>query len=258
MLHYTQNKKIVAQEICLVLLHGFCENLHFWDYFVATISHIPIICIDLPGFGKSPQIESLKNIENIAQEVYQTLHNLQVEQYIVVGHSLGGYVALALAEKYPQSLRGIALLNSTAYADSEEKKQNRNKVIESLEQYGSKPFLSNFFPNLFYQENLAKFAQELQKLHEEAQNIEVETLIQMSKAMRDRKNYAPILANLTVPVLFIVGKNDAILPLALHQEQFFLPKDAQIVLQANTGHLSILENPIKTGQLLLQFYQYCN
>jgi pimeloyl-ACP methyl ester carboxylesterase len=260
MLHYQDHNTNKNQhKPTVVLLHGFCENKSIWQSFVDEHTHLfRIICLDLAGFGESPispkttNIESI-NIETMATEVQETLLHLKVETCMMFGHSLGGYVTLAFAEKFSTMLVGIGLINSTAFADSEEKKQNRNKLIESLENYGVKPFLATFFNNLFYQPNVLKFEKEIAQLILQAQNLTAETVIQTTKAMRDRKDYSLVLKNLTIPVLFVVGKNDAILPLDLHKEQFYLPKTSLIYLLENVGHMAMFEAKTQLNYILKTF-----
>ncbi len=249
MLSYLTNT--TENEPTIVLLHGFCENKNIWKSFTNNYSkQFRIISIDFSGFGDSPFSSESTTIEAIATQVHQTLESLKVEKCLLVGHSLGGYVTLAFAEKHPKMLFGIGLINSTAFADSEEKKQNRNKLIESLEVYGVKPFLSTFFNNLFYEGNLPKFEKEIQQLISQAQNLTADTLIQTTKAMRDRKSYATFLENTEIPVLFVMGKNDAILPLDLHREQFNLPKETMIYLADKVGHLAIFEAEIEVNNCI--------
>jgi pimeloyl-ACP methyl ester carboxylesterase len=263
MLYYVDNKNFTPANHTIVLLHGFCENSGIWQEFDIESADKPrIICIDLPNFGKSPALLNTTHtheisIENMADAVHELLQHLEISDCAMFGHSLGGYVTLAFADKYPKMLKGIGLINSTVYADSEEKKQNRNKLIESLETYGTKPFLSTFFTNLFYEKNLPKFEKELAWLQNEAQNLTTETLIQTTKAMRDRKDYTALLQNLDIPVLFIVGKHDTILPYELHKEQFLLPKEATIQVGEEVGHLSMFEAKDQTFAAMLNFSLCC-
>lgn len=261
MLYYIDNKNFTPTNHTIVLLHGFCENSTIWQEFHIDSADKPrIICIDLPNFGKSPSLLHHTHeisIENMADAVYKLLQHLGISHCTMFGHSLGGYVTLAFADKYPKMLKGIGLINSTAYPDSEEKKKSRNKLIESLETYGTKPFLSTFFTNLFYEKNLPKFEKELQYLMTEAQNLTAETLIQTTKAMRDRKDYTTLLKKLNIPVLFVMGKNDAILPYELHKEQFSLPKKATAQIDDEVGHLSIIEAKEQTMSAIFIFSDAC-
>ncbi len=115
----------------VILIHGFCETFAIWKPLVNKLafSH-KVITLDLPGFGKSPLPESPFSITDIADQVHLWLLEKNLLGSIIIGHSLGGYVALALAEKYPDSIKGFGLMHSTAFADDEEKKHSRNKTIE--------------------------------------------------------------------------------------------------------------------------------
>ena len=134
----------------VVFLHGFCETREIWENFLEPLSSVcRVILIDLPGFGGNPPLESPLTIADMAEQVYNTILAIGVDQCIMIGHSMGGYVALAFCEKFPSRLKGLGLFHSTAYADSSEKKQARDKTIDFIERYGTEEFVEEFVPPLF-------------------------------------------------------------------------------------------------------------
>src|SRR5581483_8639197 len=115
----------------IVLLHGFPENLGIWQEFSAALSKsFRVICIDLPGLGESECIGYVHTMDLMAKCVQSVMHELNLRRYVVVGHSMGGYVALAVAELFPENLRGLCLFHSAAFPDSDEKKLDRDKASE--------------------------------------------------------------------------------------------------------------------------------
>ncbi len=141
----------------VVLLHGFGEDATIWNNQVDFLkAYFTVITIDLPGSGKSKTEDStlnnnneLSTIDYYADIVNALLANITIEKFTMLGHSMGGYITLAFAEKYSEKLYGFGLIHSTAYADTEEKKTNRQRSIEMLEQYGSYAFLKTSIPTLF-------------------------------------------------------------------------------------------------------------
>jgi pimeloyl-ACP methyl ester carboxylesterase len=258
-LHHNLYSTANAQPLpTLVLLHGLCESSHFWHEIAKKLqAKANIISIDLPGFGKSPLLSNITTLASIADEVHAVLMANQVNKCVMIGHSLGGYVALAFAEKYAHTLLGVGLCNSTALADTADKKDKRNKLIESLEQNGIRPFLSSFFQGLFAPQNVQKFEQQIETLQQEAKNISVETLIKITEILRDRPDYSHVLKKLACPALFIVGKEDTVLPLQLHQEIFLMPQHTTLYLQENVGHLSVIEAPQQTTIAIESFLAIC-
>lgn len=226
----------------VVLIHGFCESKDLWTAFEAKLATFcQVISLDLPGFGESTANTHYDSMDALAQEVHILLEALHVDEYIVIAHSLGGYVALALAEAHPQSVLGLGLFHSTAYADSEEKQHSRDKTAAFIEKNGVGAFLENFVPSIFYKERHAELKSEIDRLFTITRNTPLATAVAVTKAMRDRPNQSMVLKEADFPILFIAGKEDTAVPLEANKEQFFLPKHATIHLLAETGHMGMFE-----------------
>lgn len=254
MLHYTDTGKGTP----IVLLHGFCEDSTLWDYHVDFLSQsFRVICIDLPGFGKNPALENETSIEKIAEEIRNTILSLELTKHIMIGHSLGGYITLAYAELYPQDLLGIGLFHSTAFADSEEKKINRNKAIDFITEHGVAVFAKNFISPLFNPSVRDNFTSEIAELVKIVANTPLSTVINVTKAMRDRKSKIDILKELNTPVLYIIGKSDTSVPLEMSLAQCHLPKNSTVHLYEKTGHMGMIERKVETALAMLGFCSLC-
>lgn len=124
-----QRKKIAYQlqgkGTPVVFVHGFCEDSMVWDEFIPEIvaAGYNVLTLDLPGFGESEVVQDA-SVEVIADVINAVLVELQLSNIILIGHSLGGYVALAFAKKYADKLIGLGLFHSQPYADSEEKRKS--------------------------------------------------------------------------------------------------------------------------------------
>ena len=166
---------VYGEGLPVVLLHGFAETSSIWNNQIKCLSNYSKLIIpDLPGSGESQlQHDSSNNlsIEDFSNAIYSIIQNENIEQCIMLGHSMGGYVALAFAENYPEKLKAFGFVQSTAFADSEEKKQNRLRGIEMIENYGSYTFIKNTTPNLFTQTFKTTHAAKIEQLIEQGKSF---------------------------------------------------------------------------------------
>jgi pimeloyl-ACP methyl ester carboxylesterase len=242
----------------VLFLHGFCETKEIWTQFIKPMgTAYRILTVDLPGFGESRQNPNYHSVEDMADEVARLIDALHLPQFIVVAHSLGGYVALALAERNPEQMAGLCLFHSTAFADTEEKKQTRNKTADFIEKNGVAPFIDNFVPPLFFKDRHEELKAEIERTREICLTTPQETAIAVTKAMRDRPDRTHVLQEATYPVLFIAGKADEAIPFQAAKEQFFLPNHAIVQVLARTGHMGMFEHPEETRQMVEKFVGLC-
>lgn len=241
--------------IPVVLLHGFCETKEIWNETISCLSKTArVIAPDLPGFGDNPALSSSVSIDTMAEDVYDFLQDLEIKEGIVVGHSLGGYISLALAEKYPEWIQGLCLFHSTALADTEEKKEKRNKTIVALENNGIEAYAGSFIRGLFYEPDNPRLKGTIETLMEDIAGTHLSTAIEVTKAMRDRPDRTQVLKNADYPVLFIAGKEDTAVPLLTLQEQVFMP-EGTVYFQAllHTAHMGMFESKEETLEILSAF-----
>lgn len=222
----------------IILLHGFAESTEVWLPLTEELKNqFRLIVIDLPGFGNSPEPEGEFSLEDIANQIHDFLNEIGLVRYSIVGHSLGGYVALALAGLYPENIQTLILLHSTAGPDSEEKKHSRNKTIAFLQKNRGLNFLASFVPPLF---SIPK-RDWIDRILLKAQNIKDTTLIAYTKAMRDRANREDVLSFKEFKSLIIAGEHDTILPVDLLEKQSKSAKNASFSLLRGSGHMGMLE-----------------
>jgi len=194
----------------VVLLHGFLENNTMWNTVVEKISkRNRVICVDLLGHGKTGSIGYIHSMEEMAEAVKTVLQELKIRRAIFIGHSMGGYVALAFAEKYPKNVKGLCLLNSTSQADSEERKKLRLRANEmAKENYETLVKMS--IGNLFAEQPREQFSEVIDKIRIEALKTPVRGYIAASEGMRLRENKEGVL-QIIDKRLMIAGKQDSIL-----------------------------------------------
>tara|TARA_B100000809_G_scaffold207762_1_gene210202 strand:- start:53 stop:820 length:768 start_codon:yes stop_codon:yes gene_type:complete len=251
------NYRITGQGDVLLLIHGFCENLSLWGNVHSFLPNNTVLAIDLPGFGDSPLSLDM-SISSMSNQVHALLEQLNITKCTIVGHSLGGYVALDFAERFAEKVSGLGLFHSTAFEDSEEKKENRNKTFTFIEKHGVSNFANSFVSTLFYPQNRNRFETIIEQLTDVVKNTNKEAVLQTTLAMRDRKTKIDVLKNLTVPVLFIVGKEDQAVPMEKSLEQCYLPKDSIVHLYDNTAHMGMFEKEKETNYALKNFMNYVN
>lgn len=243
----------------VVLLHGFAEDGNIWNEQISFLQqHCQLIVPDLPGSGKSDLLKK----ENVTIEDYATCLNALLEhegigRCIVLGHSMGGYITLAFAEMFPAKLTGFGFVHSTAFADSEDKKNTRKKGIKFIEEHGVYPFLKSSTPNLFSDQYKKEHSERIAALIEQGKNFTKEALIQYYNAMIKRPDRTRVLQKSKVPVLFIIGSEDVAAPPEDLLKQVHLPKVSYIHIIKDVGHMSMWEKPSELNDHLLEFIKNC-
>ena len=232
----------------LVLLHGFAENGQIWDQQRNVLSdHFQVI---------TPDLQPL-TIEGMADAVYADLQAAGISKAVIIGHSMGGYVALAMAEKYPEILQGFGLFHSTALADTEEKKEARRKSIKLMEQYGSEAFVKQAFPAMFSPTYKSQHPESVEAYIKMGMTCPLASMEAYYEAMIARPDRTAVLRNVNVPVLFVIGKDDTAVPLQSVLPQVSMPRVSSIYIFEATGHMGMWEVPDESNQLLQQFTLFC-
>lgn len=238
----------------MLLLHGFAEDGNIWQNQIAFLkNHFKLIIPDLPGSGFSPMLDGEIGIDDYANEIKILLDKEGINQCILLGHSMGGYISLAFAEKNPEYLKGLGLIHSTAFADSEEKKQIRLRGIKTIEEYGSFQFLKTTTPNLFADKFKNEKTEILEKFIEEGNNFTKQSLKQYYRAMMQRPDRTMVLKKSKVPVLIIAGLEDRAIPVNDLLQQAHMPQVSYFHILKNVAHMGMWEDPEKTNRLLASF-----
>ena len=220
----------------IVLIHGFLESHTMWD-FLDLESNFRVVCIDLPGHGNSKKCPPISSIERTAQCLKMTLDHLNLSEFHIIGHSLGGYAGLSFLEQF--GLNGILiLLNSNHWQDDEKKQADRLRVA-NLALKNKRLFIREAIPGLFsYPE---KFPEEIEKLKQEAFEIPAAHIAAFSVAMRNRKNQLKTLKKHSKKISILQGESDKLCP---HERMEIdvsrLMVDYTII--PNAGHMSFIEN----------------
>ena len=254
--------RTVGEGKTVVLIHGFGEDSDIWDYQVNFLkNHFHIILPDIPGSGRSEMVPDA-NIETYAEIINAILENErasaclpETERITIIGHSMGGYITLAFAEEYPEQLNSFGLFHSTAFADSEEKKQIRTKAIDFINEKGSHVFLKTSTLGLFTNSFAEQHPERINELIEKGKRFSAEVLVQYYEAMIARPDRTNILKTFSKPILFIIGEHDMAIPLESSLQQCYLPIQSHVTLLEKSAHMGMWEETEKCNQVLLDFLQ---
>jgi len=224
----------------IFLLHGFLESSTMWNPLIQEFSKKnTLVTIDFPGHGKSGVIAETHSMELMAEVVNEVIQNLQISSATFIGHSMGGYVALAYAELFPEKVEKLILLNSTPIADSEERKENRNRALKVIDQ-NPQAYISMAIGNLFAETSREKFASEIETLKNEAYSFPVEGIKAAIKGMRDRKDRTEVLTGFKKGKYMILAEDDPILPIL--EAKKIAEQCGCSVKIIEGGHMSMIEN----------------
>lgn len=224
----------------IVLLHGFLESSDIWDDFTEEFSQQrQVIRLDLPGHGQSETVAEVHPMELFAEAVDFVLQELKVVKVDLLGHSMGGYVALAFLERFPEKVNNIILLNSTTMADNEERRKNRDRSTE-LVCRNKDAFVRMAISNLLTPANNEKFRVETAILKERALEFPTDGISAALQGMKIRKDRTQVLKQFKGGKFILAGEED---PLLDFLEIKTLAEETDSSLHSfPDGHLSYLEN----------------
>jgi pimeloyl-ACP methyl ester carboxylesterase len=234
----------------LIFIHGFPMHQGVWDDFADRFSNrFKVLTLDLPGFGKSPLLPAPFSIAQVADQVLQLIVQENLEQSALIGHSLGGYVALAMIEKRPDLFSSLALFHSTALADTPEKKESRNKVVDFVSKNGALAFTTSFIAPLFANPGHPA----IDRVRTIAGHSSAEAVIGYTKAMRDRPDQTKTLKSFKKPTLFLMGNKDPGIPIASVTAQAALCQYPETHILQDVGHMGMFEKAAEAASKIEGF-----
>lgn len=241
----------------LVLLHGFLQNLDVWSsYVLSYMNRLRVITVDLPGHGLTDTFCDVHTTDFMARIVKEVLNAAGVDQCVMVGHSMGGYVALAFADQYPYSVRGLGLINSHALSDGAEQRQRRQEVCDAVRQNRAS-FIVSFVPSLFDGSRLAQLSHEIKDLSDQCLETSTPSILAAQQGMAQRPSRLHVLQKLDIPFYFVYGKNDPRIPIELAVTQTLLPRRSEVLLLGDVAHMAFVEERDYVKPRLLHFVEGC-
>lgn len=236
----------------VLLLHGFGETGDIWHNQLPALTGFRLLVPDLPGSGLSAATSDL-SIDGMATALWQLLDAEGIDHCTLLGHSMGGYIALAMLEQQPHRIQGLGLVHSSAFADSEAKKETRRKGIAFMQQHGAPLFLQTATPNLYAPQTQQEQKALVQQHIDSVATANTEAHIAYYHAMMDRPDRTQMLRQTSIPILFVLGKHDQAVPLADGLKQAHLPKQSVVHLLQNSGHMGMVEEREICNKLLLDY-----
>jgi len=248
-LHYS----VTGTGDVLVFLHGFLEEKGMWKEIIGSFEKTHcVICLDLLGHGKTENLGYIHTMEDQAKMLKFLLDELGIRKCTLIGHSMGGYIALAFADLYRDCVSGLCLMNSTALADSAEKKINRDRGIAAVK-HNHKTFIRIAIPSLFSEENRSVFSDEIEEITQETLHMSQQGIIASIEGMKIRSDRTHLLEQHDFPVLMIIGKKDPALDYNSLLEQAKSKHVQSVVFE--DGHMSHIENK---NELIEALSKWCS
>jgi 3-oxoadipate enol-lactonase len=243
-----------GEGVPVVLLHGFPLSSEMWTPIRTAVEQAArLITPDLRGFGRSDKPQGNYTMRTLADDILRLADRLELEQFVLGGHSMGGYVALRLAAANAERLAGLILIDTRASADTPDGKVRRAIAIERIRRGEAAAFLGEFVPNLLGQSSLTRAPKLATELRGIAAEVPDHVLAGCLAGIRDRPDSTDVLARLDVPTLVIVGQEDTIAPPEVaHTMAAALPR-ARLALIPLAGHTPSVERPIPTAEAILAF-----
>lgn len=232
----------IGQGHTIVLLHGYLETKEVWTSFAKELSNkFRVIAPDIPGHGQSDTIDETHTMELMAQHINALLFELNIRNITLVGHSMGGYVMLAFAQLFPEKLKNMVLFHSSVYADTDEKKINRQREIEFIKSGKLELIVNTNLPNTFANDNVEKFNSALNQLKANAKNHDTDGVCALLRGMMQREDRQELISGFNKPMLFIFGKKDNYIPIEAGEKMMELNNNIEVLWLEKSGHMGFIE-----------------
>lgn len=253
---YKQTDSTASTEPAAVFLHGFCGSSSYFEQILPLVERqARIIIPDLRGHGRSsaPSEDSYE-MDVFAEDLLLLLDALRIDKISLFGHSLGGYVSLAFAQRNPERLKSLSLIHSTAKPDSEEAKKNRDKAAKAILDVGIEPFVNGLIPKLFAPVHLETMKETVQHIINIGHGTSEAGAAATALGMKARPDRTAILDQLQIPLLLIAGSEDGLIPVA---NTFTAngPNVSQVLL-SGAGHMSMVEASSELGEQIAAFMSF--
>lgn len=242
----------------LVLVHGYLESSEVWGRFRdSLVKDYRVVCIDLPGNGRSSVYTQNHTMCFHAGAVLAVLDKEKIDRFFLLGHSLGGYVALSIVDNHPGRLKGSILMHSHPYADTDEIIDNRLREIKIVKAGKQDAIYPVNIPRMFADVNLERFKDDVDALIKIASGHKAEGIIAVLKGMIQRKSREDIMAETNVPLLYILGTMDNYIPYKTIIENITMPESGTIYTLDKSGHMGFLEETDRSVEAISDFISKC-
>jgi pimeloyl-ACP methyl ester carboxylesterase len=239
----------------VVLLHAFPLSRKMWQPQIDSLvgANCRVILPDFPGFGETPLTSNISTMEALANGIAELLDSLKIDKAIIGGLSMGGYVTLNLFRLYPEKFSAMILADTTSFADTDEKREGRFKLIEATELKGMKAIIEEMLPNLTSDYTKSNNSQLIKQLEEAFLQTNPKGAIAALRGMAQRSDHTQILKSIQIPTLLIFGEADKVTNLEAAKNLKSNISDAKLVVLEKIGHYSNLEDFERFTQAVVDF-----
>jgi 3-oxoadipate enol-lactonase len=240
----------------VVLLHGYPFNRSLWNEQVNALSNsFRVITPDLRGMGESEATQGPATMNRMAQDVAALLDHLEISRAVVGGLSMGGYVVLAFYKQFPSRVRSLILADTRAQADTEEGKQTRFQQAEKARAEGMAGIADSMLPKLLTPETVSKRPDLVKRIRDMMLKTKPEGAAGALLGMAERDDQTSLLAQISVPTLILVGREDSITPVADSEKMHREIDGSRLVVIENAAHVSNLERTEQFNEEVTRFLQ---
>ncbi|HSD05786.1 alpha/beta hydrolase [Flavobacterium sp.] len=240
--------------IPIIFLHGFPFDKTMWASQVEYLKNsYRLIACDIRGFGKSTDEQTPLNISLFADDLIEFMNKLDIEKAVICGLSMGGYITLNAAKRYPERFEALILCDTQCMADAPEVKEKRIKNIEEIENNGAANFNEAFIKSVFHKDSLIHKKELVENLRNVVFANSNRIIMQGLLALAVRTETCSVLKNINIPTLIICGREDAVTPLEKSEYLNHHIEGSQLKIIENAGHVSNLEQPDQFNECLSEF-----
>ncbi len=239
--------------LVVVLLHGFLEERGMWHGVASALQGSnTVIAIDLPGHGDTGCMGPVHSMEDHAGAVAAVLTELDADSCVAVGHSMGGYIALALAALYPELIKGLVLFHSSALPDSPERKKERQRIIRIVE-HDRGMFINTAIPSLFPERTVHRFETEIADIISKAEGFPKQGIIANVRGIMERTDRTDMLRNGSFRKLMVQGTEDPVISNDSFEQQVALDAGIRVEVLQGIGHMGHIETPRECERIIKDF-----
>lgn len=243
----------IGQGIPVLFVHGFPHNRTLWaPQAHGLVDRARCVVPDLRGFGETAA-SAPYSMDQYADDLVALLNALRIERVVVVGLSMGGYVALAMWRRHADRVRALALVDTRAGPDDDTARQRRDQMIALARERGSSAVADAMIGNMVGTGTHARAPEIVDEVHRMMESTPVEGVVGALGALKERPDSFPTLPTIDVPTLVVVGDEDVITPLAdARAMQGRIPGSSLEVI-CGAGHVSNVERPAAFNHVLSEF-----
>lgn len=257
-----RNKELIyntsgkAENTAVVFLHGYLENSSIWTDFIKLLEQdYYIICPDIPGHGESEHFAECHDMDTLAEAIDLIVREEKLSKFHLTGHSMGGYLALAYLHAFEKKLYSCTLFHSTIYADTEEKKNNRDREIQLIREGKKELIINSNIPKAFADDNLNTFSKLIEQAKETGLSNQNQGIISLLEGMKSRPERSRVIKNSKVPILVIGGEKDNYIPIDVLKNMVNSGTNIELSVLKNSGHMGFMEEKQTSANILTNFFK---